>query len=449
MTFRGLRACLRAGSALALLTIATGAANAGGFAVREQSAYFQGMSFAGAAAGGDLSGMFWNPAVMTQFAGVNSSMSASAIFPQADHSVLPGSTLGLLGGATNSGNEALVPSSYFSYQLSPKLWLGMSFNAPFGLSVSFPDAWAGRNYAGNTTLATYNAAPSIAYRLNDWISIGVGVQIEYARADLATGLPINGVGATGLAALGNQADISGKGWGFGFTAGVTLNPTPTTTIGLGYRSAINQKINGTLVLPAGPAFTPGFGSTPGAVTTTINLPDMVSLGIRQRVDPQWTLLGTVEWTNWSRIGTATVNQGSGAPATIVGTAITLPFQHQDGWFFSVGAEYLASDRLTLRTGAAYEISPITDQMRTPRLPDNDRIWTSVGASWVIGRGWVADLAYSHIFVKDTPINVGPGNPWFNPGVPIVYIGDTKPSVDIFSVAFKFRLDQLLAPGKRG
>ena len=63
---------LRAGSALGLAMMTAATANAGGFAVREQSAYFQGMSFAGAAAGGDLSGMFWNPAVMTQFAGVNS-----------------------------------------------------------------------------------------------------------------------------------------------------------------------------------------------------------------------------------------------------------------------------------------------------------------------------------------------------------------------------------------
>ncbi|MQA67450.1 MAG: transporter, partial [Alphaproteobacteria bacterium] len=44
---------------------------AGGFAIREQSVYGQGASFAGIAAGGALSGMFWNPAVMTQFAGFN------------------------------------------------------------------------------------------------------------------------------------------------------------------------------------------------------------------------------------------------------------------------------------------------------------------------------------------------------------------------------------------
>jgi long-chain fatty acid transport protein len=443
MSFRGLKAVQLACVGIAALIAATADANAGGFAIREQSAYGQGASFAGIAAGGDLSAMFWNPAVMTQIPGIQTASSYTGIFPYSNQNVLPGSSFfGVLPGVGNSGDAALVPGSYFSYQIRPDLWLGMSVNAPFGLSVSFPDYWAGRNYSGDTTLSTYNAVPTIAYRINNWISIGAGVQIQYAHADLTTGLPINGVGTPGLAALGNQFNINGNGWGFGFTAGVTLTPTPTTTIGLGYRSAINQKINGTLSLPAGPAFTPAAGSTPGSVSTTLNLPDIVSLGIRQRLDAQWTLLGTAEWSNWSRIGTATALQPSGAAATIVNIPVALPFQYQDGWFFSAGVEYVWTDRLTVRGGVGYEISPITDQVRTPRLPDNDRIWLSAGATWEIWKGFSANLAYSHLFVRDTPINIsaGSGNPWFNPAVPIAYVGNVDSHVDIISVGLKYRWD---------
>ena len=93
-----------------------------------------------------------------------------------------------LGGTGDTGNDALVPSGYYSWQVNPQLWLGLSVNSPFGLSVSFPDAWAGRNYAGDTKLKTYNATPSFAYKINDMISIGAGVQIQYAKADLATGI---------------------------------------------------------------------------------------------------------------------------------------------------------------------------------------------------------------------------------------------------------------------
>ena len=233
---------LRAGTALGILVIATAQANAGGFAVREQSAYGQGTSFAGVAAGGSLSSMFWNPATMTQFQGIVSEIGFTGIFPtrvtpRSRH--LPG--LLPLGGTSNSGEMGFVPNGYTSYQLSPNLWLGMSINAPFGLSVSFPDRWAGRNYAGDSTMKTYNATPSIAYRINDWISVGVGVQIQYAKLNLREGLIIP------WSAI---LPCKGDGWGYGVTAGVTFTPTPTTTIGLGWRSAIDQDIDGTHALPA-------------------------------------------------------------------------------------------------------------------------------------------------------------------------------------------------------
>jgi long-chain fatty acid transport protein len=430
---------LRASSALGLLIIASAHANAGGLAAREQSVYGQGSSFAGIAAGGALSSMFWNPATMTQFQGIVSETDVSGIFPYARNTPVSGTLVPFpfgFPGTSNVGDATPLPSGYTSYQLNPNLWLGVSINAPFGLSESFPDFWAGRNYAGDALLKTYNATPSIAYRINDWISVGAGVQIQYAKASFEFGLPFPFPG------LGSQATLRGSGWAVGATAGVTLTPTPTTTIGLGWRSALNQKIEGELVTNiAVPA------TTTGSVRTTVDLPDIVSLGIRQRLDSQWTLLGTVEWSNWSRIGTSNVVQLNGSPATILGPAFSVPFQYRDGWFFSGGAEYIWSDRLTVRGGAGYEISPVTDQVRTPLIPDNDRIWASVGASWRLSKALHFDLAYTHIWVKDTPINLSAtsGNPSFNG---ITYIGNVNSHFDIISVALVVRFDELEPTARR-
>lgn len=401
---------LRVSGAAGVACIIAAEAHAGGFAVREQSAFGQGASFAGVAAGGDLSGMFWNPAVMTQFGGLQLSVSASGIFGSSKHTPDAASPLFVFGGTGNTAENALVPSSYFSYQLSPNFWIGMSVNAPFGLSVSFPTIWAGFPHAGGDShLRTYNATPSVAWRINDWISVGAGVQIQYADAGLS-----RGAGAPGVV-----NHLEGDGWGYGFTAGVTLTPTPTTIIGLGYRSGINQELEGTLSLPAVPAV---FN-----VDTEVRLPDVVSLGIRQQLGPQWTLLGTVEWSHWSRIGTANIN---GAPAF----ASTIPFEYDDGWFFALGAEYHWNPALTLRTGIAYEVSPVTDAVRTPLIPDNDRIWLSAGFSWNITRQLKLDFGYSHIFVKDPSINiptvVGP------PLVP-GYIGTVDAHVDIVTVGLSY------------
>ena len=454
MSYRSVKALLLACSGAGALLTATADANAGGFAVREQSAFGQGASFAGVAAGGSLSSLFWNPATMTQVPGLQSETVVSGIIPYSAHSVGAGSTLTVFGldGAGDSALDALLPASYYSWQVNPQLWLGLSINSPFGLAVNFPDAWAGRNYSGATKLTTYNGTPSVAYQINNWISVGAGVQIQYAKVDFSSGLPVNGLGQVNsglqLLALGHQASLSGDGWGYGFTAGVTLTPTPTTTIGLGYRSAIDQKIDGTLTLPNGPAFTPAFGSTPGDISTTVDLPDVVSLGLRQRLTPQWMLMATAEWTNWSRIGTATVQQSNGAPATILaghnGGPVTLPFQYRDGWFFSLGAEYQWNSQLALRGGIGFERTPISDQVRTPRLPDNDRTWLSIGATYQLTPKMSFDFAYSHLFVKSTPIDISlaSGNPWFNG---VTYIGSVDSHVDIISVAMKYRWDEPAAP----
>jgi long-chain fatty acid transport protein len=441
MSGRGI-AFLRAGTALGFLVIASAQANAGGLAVHEQCVYGQGSSFAGVAAGGALCSMFWNPASMTQVEGIVSETDVSGIFNYANNTPTAGVLVGALPGTSNVADTALVPAGYTSYQFAPNLWLGLSINAPFGLSENFPDAWAGRFYAsGNELLKTYNATPSLAWRINDWISVGAGVQIQYAKAIFETGLPVGG----GPAGVGSQLTLRGTGWSYGATAGVTLTPTPTTTVGLGWRSALNQKIEGTLVTSAGPLpFT-----TTGSVNATVDLPDIASLGIRQRLDPQWTLLGTVEWSNWSRIGTSNILQVNGAPAIALGHPVSIPFQYKDGWLFSGGAEYICTDRLTLRGGLAYEISPVTDQVRVPIVPDNDRFWASVGATWQVIKGAHFDVAYSHVWVKDPTINLVPGNPSFLAGPPALpYVGNGNAHANILSASLVFRLDDIEPTARR-
>jgi long-chain fatty acid transport protein len=422
------RTAWSAGAALGLLTIGIGEAAAGGFAVREQSAYGQGLSFAGMAAGGALSSMFWNPATMTQLPGINIEAVAAGIFPYTANTPAAGSTLIGLGGTANTSDDALVPSGYASWQVSPNLWVGLSVNAPYGLSVSFPDLWAGRNYAGNSSLRTYNATPSIAVKINDWLSFGAGLQVQYASASLTNGLTVGfPFGTTSLL-------FGGHGWSVGATAGITITPWPSTVIGLGWRSRLDQDISGTLQTPLP-------GGTTGPAKTTLKLPDTISLGIRHNFNGPWTVMATAEWTTWSRIGTAT----SGAlvanfPPFIPPTPLQVAFEYKDGWFFSLGGEYAWSDRLTVRAGVGYEISPITDTVRTPRLPDNDRIWTSVGLSYKVFDSLSFDIGYTHLFVADTPINITAtsGNPSFNPSAPFAYVGSVDSHADIVSFGLRYR-----------
>jgi long-chain fatty acid transport protein len=421
----GARALLLGAAALAIVCHAADSAQAGAFAIREQSAGAQGASFAGAAAGGQLSSMFWNPAVMTQFPGIAVEGNFSAIFPSARNYVTSATGLGaLFPGYTPQDflDDALVPAMYAAWNVRPDLWIGISVNSPFGQVVRQPRDWPGTAYSGSVDLKTYNATPSIAYQINNWISIGAGVQIQYATAKMAVGPTFSAM------------ELSGNGWGWGWTAGITVTPSPATTIGLGWRSFVDNDLSGTWITPL------PFG-TPGAVSTTLKLPDIVSLGIRHQINPAWTVMGTIEWSRWSHIGTSNVYQASGAPALVtLGIPLTLPFQYDDGWFFSAGVEYAWLPTTTLRAGVGYERTPITTAVRTPRIPDEDRVWASVGLTHAISKSLKVDLAYTHLFIDTADVSMTPGNPWYDStlGAFGTYVGTASGHIDILSASIRYQ-----------
>ena len=147
-------------AAVVALSIFTTGAEAGGFAIREQSAESQGASFAGSAAGTGLGTMYWNPAGAANKTGpgIHTESNYSLIIPNADVTVdsISGPASGPLatffGAAPNSseiGHLAVVPASYASYQLSPSLFLGLSMTSGFGLATEPETA----NYDGSPSSA--------------------------------------------------------------------------------------------------------------------------------------------------------------------------------------------------------------------------------------------------------------------------------------------------------
>jgi len=159
-------------------------ASAAGFALKEQSAAALGNAFAGATAGAeDITYMFFNPAGLTRHEGHQAAVVLSYIIPKAETNdavyVFGGS------GVQDGGESALVPAAYFMWSLSPDLKLGLGINAPFGLKTDYDPTWAGRAYAIESEVKTININPTVAYKLNEMVSIGAGLQIQYADVTLS------------------------------------------------------------------------------------------------------------------------------------------------------------------------------------------------------------------------------------------------------------------------
>jgi long-chain fatty acid transport protein len=437
---------LLAGSSATVIVLAASSAMAGGFSSRQQSSAGQGFSYAGAGTSVfGLGSMFWNPANITNFEGRRSEYNFTFVAPNTSVTTdrLTNSTgvANLLGapfnvpqiGSGNINQDSLTSASYNSYQLNNMIWLGLQTGAPFGSRTKVERGFSGSAYGTSTIVRAVAVTPTIGIKATDWLAFGFGVTLQQLNVTLNSASP----GAPALAAV-PTVKIKGDGYGVGWTAGVTLKPMDGTEISLGYRSHIRHSLEGEIdVATSGGAFV-----SSRLIKANVNLPEIATLGISQKLSNQWTLTGTAQWTNWSRIATApVVNRASGAPITGLG------FRYQDEWFFALGAQYQLNDAWKLRAGVAYEISPITDETRGVRVLDGNRTWLSVGAAYKWSEKLEMDLSYSHIFIKSGKVDIVPVGSAFNPvGNPSYaaggaqFNGRSKGSIDIVSFSLKYRWD---------
>ncbi len=416
----GFKAVLRASATALAVFYLSAPVKAGGFEVREQSSYFQGTSFAGAAAGGhSLSSIFWNPAASAyvgyglvtdssySLVNVNSQVNATGL-----SGVPPGVNCSTFDCSVDIGGPVLVPASYMAYRLDSRTVFALAMNSQFGASTK-PDnrEWIGQLHARSAKLFSINANPSLSYELAPGLSIGVGVQVQLL--DL-----MHLRSASGLASPTDVSNtLSADDIGFGFTAGINWRPNPGTSIGLGYRSSIQHSLEGSL---KGPAV--GGGSVP--ISADVTTPDKVTFSFSQDVTPAFRVMGTVEWTRWSELGVV----------PIVPVGLRLDFQWHDGWLFALGGEWNVNPQLKLRAGAAYEISPVQDPTeRLVQIPDADRIWASIGGTYQFSETTALNFGYSHVFVQDASLERN-----LTTGTPPTLFANTKSSVDVFSVGFTMK-----------
>lgn len=408
---------LLAGSIAVITSVIPGLVLASGFALIEQSVSSMGTAYANGSSGmDDASTIYFNPASMTRLEGRNASGGIHVLHARTDFDGkgFYDPSLPFFGGASTGKNgkddislTAAVPHGGYSHQVNDKIWAGLSINGPFGLKTKYDNDWVGRYHAIKSDLKTVNINPSLAFEINDKASVGAGVSALYADGELTNAVDGGLLGSLQSIGMGGPpipgwvpgsdtfdsfAKLTGDDWGYGWNVGALFEPTANTRIGLQYRSKVDLTLKGD-VRVNGPILNLNTGAK-----LDVTLPASASLSGLHTLNPKWTVMADLTWTKWDELDELRVEIDNGSESVT-------PLKWDNAIRVAVGASYKYNETWLLRSGVAYDKTPVPkDSLRTPRVPDADRIWLTFGANYRYSKALSLDFGYAHLFVDDPELN---------------------------------------------
>lgn len=397
------------------MLLAAGGANAAAFQLAEVSTSGLGRAYAGEAAIADnASVVATNPALMSLFK--TAQFSTGGVYVDSRINMngnVDASITGTGMAATKYGSVsernvvpgAFVPNLYFVAPVNDKFALGAGMNVNFGLKSEYDDSYDAGIFGGKTDLSAINLNLSGAYRVTEGLSLGLGVNAVYAKAQVERNAGIITesvkIGQTTFN-VGSQEEklipkyLTSKNksvvslqdraaWGFGWNAGVMYQFNEANRIGLAYHSKVDIDFTDRTAtsLEAGVI---GAGKT-GDLTLT--LPDYLELSGFHQLTDKLAVHYSYKYTHWSRLTKLHASFEDGKKA------FDKELQYSNNSRVALGASYDLYEKLTLRAGIAYD-QAASRHHRSAAIPDTDRTWYSLGATYKFTPNLSVDLGYAYL-----------------------------------------------------
>ena len=366
---------------LAFVTSAQGAA----LELYETGAPDLGTASAGRAAmAGDASTAAANPAGMTLLDRTQLLTASGALLPFTNFDVGPKTTTTGTGGG-NAGVFMPVGGFFFVYKLSERTRLGVAAYSDFGLGANYSHQWVGRYYLNREALFTGKIAPSVAYRLNDWLSVGAGFSFAVGRLtfksrinNLRPNLPDGG--------------LSEESWdeAFGGNAGILLEPISKLRIGLTYQSPAYFKFGfRPFISNLGPdlaAIRKRFGGA--KISVPLEQPQQAMASAVYQMIPNWSLMGNVGWQNWSAFGQFPVGISANNQRTL-----QADLHFSDTCQIALGQQLRFAEKWLWSAGFAYDSSPVSQANRNAVLPIDRQLRYGTGVQYDVNHNVTAGAAW--------------------------------------------------------
>ena len=372
--------------------------SAAGFVLAAASAHaqtprLQGQSAAAAAMGNafvaqadDPSALHYNPAGMTQLHGFQTLFGTTLIGGTTQFT----SPTGAQTTGDRNGSVAWPPPGHVYLVANLKdlglsalgnFTAGIGMNNPFGSLTRYPNDGPFRTAITFTTLPLLDIKPTIAYKLNDQLSFGLGADIYTFSGLFGEGhLEQKSIWPGGLGIpAGSLMEINGSDTTAGFNVSLLYTPfrnsdgKPLVNIGMVYRSQATFHLTGNFLAN---------GASVAGATATFVLPQVFSGGIGiwpvRTSEREWKVEFDVDYTGWKSNRNLDVHLTNGA-------LLPFPQNWQSTYTVMIGTEYrwlrLASMPdwdIALRAGYMNQQAQIPDRTFNPGVPSANTHIPSVG-----------------------------------------------------------------------
>ncbi len=281
---------------------------------------------------------------------------------------------------------------YAAYKPTKKLSVGIAVNAPYGNRLAWKDDagtdWQGRYLIKDLSFKAITYQPTVSYRFNDIIGIGVGFVFATGTVDLNKSIPLDGANGDG------SLHVKGSTSNFGYNAGIMIHPEPGWSIGIDYRSKIEMKVKGAdATFSVAPSLTANFPNN--KVDVMLPLPANLDLGASYEFGKkkQWMIGINLCYVFWSTYDSLVFDFKTKTPA--VGRTAT-PALYEDRLIERIGAQYKINDKVAVRVGAYIDPSPVKSDYLNPQTPSLDETGFTCGFSIYPMKGFSIDASFLYL-----------------------------------------------------
>ncbi|WP_315809612.1 OmpP1/FadL family transporter [Pseudomonas sp. C9-3] len=370
---------------------------AGGILIYEAGQEGNGLANAGSAAlATDPSVLMSNPAGIAELKGTQISANAQVIlgdirFSRDSNNQFDG----------NEGGNSLqwLPGSslFISHQIDDRSAIGFGMYGNFGLALDYDDDWAGRYFTQEAAVIGVSFQPTLAHKFTDDLTVGIGPRFVYGY--YRTEMAINN-NLLGLADRPDgQLEYKDTDVGTGVNLGLLYHVSDRTQIGLAYTSKVKLEFKDSpdVRKVSNPIINAALNRLDvDSLELDMNIPQTATLSIAHQLDPQWKLLGSLGWQDWSDFGQIGVE----VDANTGGVDRTVDRQYKDTWHASVGAQYQANPRLRWSMGLGYDSSAVDDKDRTVDNPMGEAWRLATGVNYELEEGLDLHVAYTLVWMGD-------------------------------------------------